>query len=427
MQNQKKINFYSLYILPFLVVATGSTFYLYEFFLRVLPGVLSYNIMHDMKINASTFGVIGTCFYYGYIPMQIPIGILCDRFGPKKLLTASIFTCSIATIIFGYSHEPFVSGFSRLIIGAASAAAFVAPLALTTKWYDKKHFALITGLIQLLGCVGAIFGGEPIAALTSNISWRQSVIWAGIVGIILTFVYIVVIKDSPKAEEKIKTSNNSLTNELSRLKKVIANKQSWYTAIAAMCCWAPIAIFSELWGIPFLMDLQHIDNAAAANESAWVWYGVALGSPILGWISDKISSRCIPIIACGVIGFISSTLLIYFHIESVITIEAILFFYGLAAASQVVTFGLVSDNNNDETIGTAIGFNNMAVISGAVLQTLVGIIISYMWQGNLVDGSPVYTAYEFRYAFLIIPIISLIEIFAGLFLIKETHCKKIKN
>ena len=383
--------------------------------------------MRDMKINATTFGIIGTCFYYGYIPMQIPIGILCDRFGPKKLLTASIFACSIATIIFGYSYEPFVSGLSRLIIGAASAAAFVAPLALTNKWYEKKYFALIAGLIQLLGCIGAIFGGEPIASLTSNISWRQSVIWAGMAGIVLTFIYLVVIKDSPNDKEKVKISNSSLNNELSRLKVVLANKQSWYTAIAAMCCWAPIAIFSELWGIPFLMDLQHIDNAAAANESAWVWYGVALGSPIVGWISDKISSRCIPIIACGVISLISSTLLIYFHIESVITIEMLLFFFGIAASSQVVTFGLVSDNNDDETIGTAIGFNNMAVISGAVLQTLVGIIISYMWQGNLVDGNPVYTVYEFRYAFIVIPIISLIEILAGLFLIKETQCKKVTH
>ena len=105
----------------------------------------------------------------------------------------------------------------------------------------------------------------------------------------------------------------------------------------------------------------------------------------------------------------------------------LLFFFGIAASSQVVTFGLVSDNNDDETIGTAIGFNNMAVISGAVLQTLVGIIISYMWQGNLVDGNPVYTVYEFRYAFIVIPIISLIEILAGLFLIKETQCKKVTH
>ena len=133
-----KKNFFKKFILPFLVVTTGSTFYLYEFFLRVLPGVLSYDIMHDMKITAYTFGIIGTCFYYGYISMQIPIGILCDRYGPKKLLTASIAACSIATIVFGYSYKPFLSGLSRLVVGVASAAAFIGPLSLTTKWYDKK-------------------------------------------------------------------------------------------------------------------------------------------------------------------------------------------------------------------------------------------------------------------------------------------------
>ena len=417
-------SFFFKYILPFLVVGTGSTFYLYEFFLRVLPGVLSYEIMRDMQITATTFSIIGTCFYYGYISMQIPIGILCDRYGPKKLLTISIGACSLATIIFGYSFSPVLSGLSRLVIGIASAAAFVAPLALATKWFDKKYFALITGLIQVLGCIGAVFGGEPIAALTRNISWRQSVIWAGIAGVLLTFIYLLVIKDSPVDQNSTQQSKSSLKTEFKRLKKVISNSQNWYTAIAAMCCWAPIAIFSELWGIPFLMDLQHIDNAQAASEAAWVWYGVALGSPILGWLSDKISSRCIPIILCGLIGLISSTVLIYCHVNSTITIELLLLFFGLSASSQAVTFGLVADNNPEETIGTAIGFNNMAVISGAILQTFVGLIISYMWQGHSIDGNPIYTVYEFRYAFIVIPLISLLAIFTGTFLIKETKCEK---
>jgi MFS family permease len=421
-----KKNFFKKFILPFIVVTTGSTFYLYEFFLRVLPGVLSYDIMHDMKITAYTFGIIGTCFYYGYISMQIPIGILCDRYGPKKLLTASIAACSVATIVFGYSYKPFLSGLSRLVVGVASAAAFIGPLSLTTKWYDKKYFALITGLIQVLGCVGAVFGGEPLAALTQHIQWRQAVIWAGMIGIILTFFYIIIIQDSPTKEIKQKETT-SLKNELNRLKKVTNKRQNWYTGIAAMCCWAPIAIFSELWGIPFLMDLQHIDNAAAASEAAWVWYGVAIGSPIVGWLSDKIMSRCIPIIICGAIGLVSSTALIYFHVESTLTIEILLFCFGLAASSQVVTFGLVADNNSEDTIGTAIGFNNMAVISGAVLQTLVGIIISSSWQGNLMNGSPIYTIVEFRYAFAIIPLISLLSIFTGYFLIKETKCQKTFN
>ena len=123
----------------------------------------------------------------GYISMQIPIGVLCDRYGPKKLLILSVGACGI-TIIFGYSYSPILSSISRVIIGIASATAFVGPLALATKWYDKKYFALITGLIQLLGCIGAIVGGEPIASLTKFTSWRHSIIWSGIFGIVYFYL-----------------------------------------------------------------------------------------------------------------------------------------------------------------------------------------------------------------------------------------------
>ncbi|MBT4804044.1 MAG: MFS transporter [Legionellales bacterium] len=426
MQNTKLNSFYKNSVIPFVIVAISSTFYLYEFFLRVLPGVLSYEIMHDMQIDAATLSMIGTSFYYGYITMQIPIGLLCDRFGPKKLLTISVATCSIATVIFAYSHSILLSATARAVVGVASAAALIAPLTLATKWYDKKHFALITGMVQLLGCIGAIGGGVPIAALSQHTSWRQSILWSAVIGGVLTILYILIIKDSPNKEDNHK-KHRSFKEELQKVKKVAANIQNWYTGIAAMCCWAPIAVFSELWGIPFLMDLQKIDNAAAASEAAWVWYGIALGSPIVGWFSDRISSRRIPIALCAIIGLISATILIYAHVESVITIETLLFFFGLSAASQPVTFGLIVDNNPDEIIGTAIGFNNMAAISGALLQVLVGVLISTMWQGKMLSGTPVYTIYEFKYAFAVIPCISLLAIFTAFFLIKETDCKRVNN
>ena len=194
-----------------------------------------------------------------------------------------------------------------------------------------------------------------------------------------------------------------------------------------MSCWAPSAIFSELWGVPFLMDLQHIDNATAASEAAWVWYGIAIGSPIAGWLSDRYASRKKPIIICALIGCLSATILFYGHMQNVITIEILLFCFGLAAASQVVTFGLISDNNDEKIIGTALGFNNMAVISGAVLQTLVSYIITMMWEGATVNGTPVYTQHEFSFAFAIIPAISIISIIVTHFAIKETHCQKVSG
>jgi sugar phosphate permease len=410
--------------MAFVNIALASTFYLYEFFLRVTPGVLSYEIMHDLSINATMLGVISSCFYYGYIPMQIPAGILCDKYGPKNILTIAIGICSIFTIIFAYSNNITIAAGSRIVIGACSSVALIAPLAITSNWYDRKYFSFITGLIQLLGCIGAIGAGTPIAMLAKVIPWQYTIIWSGAVGLVITLLFILVIRDNPpgKKQEKAKYKGKSI--ELDNLKKILKNTQNWYTAIIAMACWAPIAVFSELWGVPFLMDLQKIDNTAAASEATIVWYGIAIGSPLAGWLSNKIRSRKIPIIACSIIGIISSTLLIYVDTNSSILIEVLLFCFGIAASSQPITFGLILDNNPKELIGTAIGFNNMAVISGAVLQALAGYIISLYWTGAFAHNAPSYGLYEFRHAFILIPIISSIGLIAAIFLVKETSCNK---
>lgn len=409
-------------LIAFINIALASTFYLYEFFLRITPGVLSYEIMHDLGINATILGIISSCFYYGYIPMQIPAGLLCDKYGPKKILTIAIGLCSLATIVFAYSNSVAPAAVARVVMGLCSSVALIAPLAIASNWYDRKYFSFITGLIQLLGCVGAVGASVPIAMLTKIVPWQYTIIWSGAIGLAITILFILIIKDNPPGKEKQKPQHKSI--ELANLKKIIQNSQNWYTAIIAMSCWAPIAIFSELWGVPFLMDLQKIDNTTAASEATVVWYGIALGSPIAGWISNKIHSRKIPIIACAITSILSSTLLIYVDIDSTIVIETLLFFFGLAASSQPITFGLILDNNPKELIGTAIGFNNMAVISGAVLQALAGYIINLYWSGAMINNSPSYSLYEFRYAFILLPAVSLIGLTTALFLLKETKCKK---
>lgn len=422
MQNKKKMFPYKL--IAFVNLALASIFYLYEFFLRVTPGVLSYEIMHDLKINATVLGVISSCFYYGYIPMQIPAGILCDKYGPKKILTIAIGACSISTIIFAYSNSIALSSLSRVIMGICSSVALIAPLAIATNWYDRKYFSFITGLIQFLGCVGAISAGTPIAMLTKFIPWQETIIWSGVIGILITLLLIIVVKDTPYSKTKTQVKYQNKDMVIANLKIILQNTQNWYTAIIAMACWAPIAIFSELWGVPFLMDMQKIDNTAAASEAAIVWYGIAIGSPLFGWLSNKIKSRKIPIIVCSIIGIISSTILIYVDTQSNIFIEILLFCFGLAASSQPITFGLILDNNPKELIGTAIGFNNMAVISGALLQAFSGYIISLYWTGAFANDAPLYGIYEFRHAFILIPIISGCGLITTICLLKETACNK---
>ena len=127
-----------------LVVSVASLFYLYEFFLRVAPSTMIHELMRDFAIDASSLGLMSSCFYYAYAFMQIPAGILCDRYGPKKLLTIAVFVCSIATVIFANTQNIYTAALTRTAIGMAASVAFIGPLTLTARWFPLKYFAFVT-------------------------------------------------------------------------------------------------------------------------------------------------------------------------------------------------------------------------------------------------------------------------------------------
>ena len=407
------------------IILVGSLFYFYEFFIRIAPSVMTRELMRDFQIDAAHMGAISACFYYAYTPMQIPAGLLVDRFGPKALLTAAATTCTLALFLFAHATHPWQAATSRFMIGLACSFAYIAPLVLTSRWAPRKHFAMITGAIQTLGCFGAMFAGAPIAYAIAKIGWRPTLSASAYIGLVLAVLCWFVIRDCPS---HIRSSTEVITKidrhcEWRRLRTVCHNPQTWWTALIGFCCWAPMAIFAELWGVPFLMRLHDTTPIMAAQYTLWIWIGVALGSPLIGWLSNHFHSRRWPLALSFITAIIASLTVIHYHGHQQWLTISMLLLMGLSAGSQCVTFGLVHDNNPDDAHGTAVGFNNMAVIaSGMLLQPLIGYILRAYQTGMMPDQTPLYSIAGYTNAFAIIPIVSCIGLLTCLFKIRETHC-----
>ena len=417
--------------LPYVIVGLAALFYVYEFFLRVVLSTISHELMFALNVDAAGLGVVSAGFYYAYTIMQIPAGLLCDRFGPKRLLTLAVGLCCLAAYLFSTTSSALVAFLSRFLIGFSSSFAFVGPLALAARWFDSKRFALIAGLIQLMGCLGAIVGETPVAILTARYGWRQVVVWSAFFGVILAVLFALILRNGPKRSVNSKPgldappSQNGLQAEWRRLKTVCASPQTWWVACVAFACWGPIVVFAELWGVTFFMELQHINATQATSEILWIWLGIGLGSPLMGWWSNRIFSRRLPLLICYSLALFSTVWIVYLPVPSIWFMDGLMFFLGFSAAAQPVTFGLVGDNNPPEVVGTAVGFNNMAVISGGViLQPLVGYVLRYFWDGTFVDNVPFYTVESFEYAFVMMPLCAVLGLVVTLFFIKETHCKE---
>lgn len=412
-------------LLASVICILAAMFYMYEYTLQVSPAVMTNELMRDLGLNAASLGTMAAFYYYSYTPMQLPAGLLFDRFGPRRLITLAILICALGAFLFGVTPNAVMASFGRFLMGIGSSFSFIGALLLVSRWFPPQYFALLTGLVQLMSSVGAIAGQVPLVTAINHWGWRSTVVSLAIVGCLLALLVWIVVRDSPEAVSKgHKFQSPPKKGELKRLQQVCSNKQTWLIALYSFSIWAPVTAFAALWGIPFLVTSYGLTTEAASEASAMIWLGIGLGSPLAGWFSDKINSRSKPLSFSALLGIISLTIIIYCPVLPLFWLYFILFIFGLAASGQSLAFGVVKDNNTSCVVGTAIGFNNMAVVAGgALFQPLIGVLLYVNWRGIMHNGTPFYGIVDYQKALFVLPLCYVIAFFVSYFLLRETYCK----
>ena len=146
-----------------IICILAAFFYCYEFVLRIIPGILQSELsVHFGHISAAMFGQISALYYFAYSPMQLPVGMLMDRFGPRRLLTIACACCCLGSYMFAYGTWLPLVGFGRFLVGFGSSFAFVGVLTLSTMWLPKELFSLFAGIMTTLSMLGNVYAEMKI-------------------------------------------------------------------------------------------------------------------------------------------------------------------------------------------------------------------------------------------------------------------------
>lgn len=410
-------------LLPFVICGLAALFYIYDYFIQVAPSVMTHQLMSAFSINAGKLGLLGACFYYSYTIMQIPAGLLLDRFGARRLLSFAVFVSACGVTLFGFTHSFALAGFSRFLIGLGSSFAFICALFLISRWFAHKYFAVSAGIVQLAGCLGSIVGLAPLAAVINHVGWREAMITTGLVTFGLTIIYWLFIRDGHTKHKPTKQHS-----EWKNIKTILRMRQMWWIALCGLVSWVPVATIGALWGVPYLMKVFNWSNTQAGQLCTLFWIGLGIGSPLIGWLSDKTQSRCQPMLWCFSAAIIASIILFKASILAPWMVGTGLFMLGFSASVQALSFGIVKDIVPPTMFGTASGINNMAaIIGGAISQPLVGFMLDWHWSGQRMHGVPVYSLHNYHLALLIVPIAAIIGISTVWLKVKETHCQPSTN
>jgi MFS family permease len=419
-------------LLPWLICALGALFYSYEYILRITPSMMEMSLRQHFSLSATGFGLFSAFYYYAYVPMQLPVGVLMDRYGPRRLLTLACTLSVLGMWLLGSTDIVNVATAGRFLTGFGSAFAFVGVLKLATIWLPEDRLALVAGLAAALGTVGAMIGDNLLGAMVEHMGWQNAVNYTALFGLgVITLLWFGIHDKKNELTEDGGTVA-SLDRGFLDLKIILKNKQIWINGGFGCLVYLPTTVFAELWGIPYLAHAHGMAPADAEFSNSLVFMGFTVGAPLWGYFSDRIRQRRLPMFIGALGASILMTMILYVPAISGRSLNIAMFVLGLFYSVQAVVFAVGRELSPEEAGGTAIATTNMFVMLGAMLlQPLIGRLLDWSvlarYAGDVVINTltndqlrELYTAGDYQLAMAVIPLGVFCAAILTFFL-KETH------
>ena len=401
----------------------GALFFALAFVQRVAPSVMTTELMRDFAVGGAALGTLSGWYFYAYASIQIPVGMLNDRFGPRKLMSVAVAVCALGSFGFALSESVLAASFFRAMVGASVAFAFVGTLTIAGYWFAPARFAMLAGMVQTVGMCGAMLGQAPLRYAVEQFGWRAAVGVMGVAAAVMALLLFYIVPRRPRSGESNTPEQSTPPSTFAGVVAVVANPQSWACAGIGFGMTAIMLSFAGLWAVPWLSSVYDYPVSRAAWVVSMLFFGWALGAPVMGWLSDHTGKRR-PVM---LIGIICNTLIfsvVLFAGFSAPPAMVILFFsLGVSGSMMTVAFGSMREVNSPRHSATAMGLVNMCVVgSGAVMQPVIGWLLDLGWDGRIVEGARIYGADAYTTAFSVLIGSNLLALVCIL-LLRETYCK----
>lgn len=415
-------------IQPWLVCLAASLFFFYEFVQMSMFNAINPSLIKDFSVSAPQLGSLSAAYFYANIFFMLPAGLLLDRYSTKLIILIAMLICVIGTVCFSFTNSLYTAMICRFMTGIGGSFPFLCCLRLAVRWFPPKKLGLVTGIMMTMAMLGGVVAQTPLTLLTISYGWRTSILIDGLLGIIFMLIIYIVVYNEPVGHiEKINTGNKSKLPLLQSLKLITSNKQNWLLGIYTCMLNLPIFLLAQTWGSLYLSQVHHLNMTKATLVTSMIFIGTILGSPTLGWLSDTISRRKLPMLLGAIISLVIILLIMYLPNLNLTSLLLLFLVLGYTTSTQIITYPAISESNNLATNSGALGLASILIMSGgAIFEPLFGWLMESNWNHKIIDDIPSYSNADYHHAFMILPIAFIVGIIA-MFFAKETFCRKLKS
>ncbi len=418
-------NLYKNKLQPWTICFVGMIFYCFNYFLRSSPGIMQHDLMQSLHMSATEFGAMISFYYFAYTPMQIPAGMIYDKFGARFVL---FFACLLAVSglgLFASANSFSLACSGRFLIGLGTAFAYIGVLKLASIWLPPSRFAAVAGLTTAIGMTSAALSQKYLSQIVEIFSYKSILHVAVICGIGISFLILFVMRNRPEQsvnDDNMMRAPMTIKQLLAALKLIFTKPQMWLIGIIGCMLYLPSIIFLDVYGLSYFKTAHALSAQQAGNVSALTFLGWIIGGPFFGVISDKIKRRRLPLTISSAITAILLYMIFYCPSLTLTQLSCIAFTAGICCGAHPLCFALGKENNEPQLAGTAVAItNSFIMMGGMVFPPLIGKLLDLHTTSPLVNGLHLYTADDYTFALSIVPFGIGFGTILCMFL-KETYC-----
>jgi len=345
---------------------------------RTAPAAIAGELTRDFAINSTVLGTLAATYFYVYTVLQIPVGVLADTLGPRWLLTGGSLVAAAGSFVFALAPTWEVAAAGRTLVGIGVSVAFLAILKVSAVWFAANRFATLNGVTLFAGNMGAVLAGAPLAWLVTWSSWRTVFVGLAVMSLLIGVASFLLVRDRPEdlgfaPIHAHAASNATRIPWMRALRDVLRNPATWPCFVVNLGTGGSFLAWAGLWAVPYLQDVYGVSRVVAAQHTSLFVLGVAVGSLLVGVISDHTGNRRSVMIVYTALYAASWLPWLVDARFPLWASHAWFLLMGLVSPAFVLGWTVVKEVNRPENSGIATSIANVGIFIGTgILQPLIG-------------------------------------------------------
>ena len=345
--------------------------YLLSYLYRTINAVISPDLVRDLSLDPSSLGLLTSAYFLGFAAMQIPIGIMLDRFGPRRVEPVLLSIAACGAFLFAWAESRTGLAIARAVIGAGSAACLMAPLKAIATWYPRERQASYSGWIMVAGGLGALVATVPLEFALRVSHWRVVFVGLGLVTLLAALGIWWRVPDI-----RASAVDAGWRVQFAGVRAVFVHPRFWWIAPLASFGMGSFMAIQGLWAVPWLMEVEHTSRAVAANHLFAMNFVIMLGYVALGACGTALARRGIEARHLFGAGFAVSALSLIIIWAQIPGSYLWWSLYGAGAAVNVLAFTTLNEGFGRELAGRTNTTLNLLMFGGSfICQWGIGVVV----------------------------------------------------